>query len=281
MSRSLVVAATVLSLASGCVAKATAAVSANQTWFWDNYIGGTDEQIAQAVNLLDAMPTVHGVNANTQFTGTISVLLQPSDLVTVNLMGINDPSKAPGLLAVTEMNCTLEQLEPLLYATSQAKIHSGSYVSYDRTYTSSLSDYQARTTETLTWQSTMTVSEVGAMYTDTVFGGLRRIPNISSTATPFGPIILSRTWLPKPAIDLNSGSSFTQDYQIEVYYERTPGHVIHNFGDWRDINLATDLGAFTVSNPTDQSIILSNDVSWDQNTATECPTSAQYVTSDG
>jgi hypothetical protein len=266
-------------LCAACVGKASTQVSSGQTWFWDNYENGSDADIVQAVNMLDALPTVHGVNANTQFMGTISVLLQPSDLATVMLQGVNDPSQAPGLLAVTEMNCTLDQVEPLLYATQQAKIHSGDYDSYDRTYTSSLTDYQARKTEFLTWQSTMSVTDVGAKYTDTVFGGLRRIP--AQSASTFGPIILSRTWLPKPATSLNEGSSFTQDYQIEVYYERSPGKVIHSFGDWRDIHLATSLGQFTVSDPTDQMIILNNDVSWDQNTATQCSGSAQYATSSG
>jgi hypothetical protein len=187
------------------------------------------------------------------------------------LNGVNNPATAsPGLLEASEMPCTLDQIEPLLYDTDQDKIHSGSYDSYARTYTSSLSAYQARTTETLAWTSTYKPD--GVSYQATVNGGLRRIPSLGATQSPFGPILLARTWMPKAATGLPSGQEFKQDYQMEVYYERTPGHTVHTFADWRDINISYDglPGTYGQTNTLYQTLVLSNDVSWDQTIANQC-----------
>jgi hypothetical protein len=266
----------VIGLSAGCaVNKAPADLNNIQTWFWDNYVVGTDAAMANAVNVLDALSTIHTVTPqNPDWNGALSVRLQPGDLGVVGLRGVNDASAIPGLLSVTELNCTLDQVEALLYRPDQNNVHPNIYTSYDRTFTSSLDAYKARTAETVTWTATFSQIDGEAHYTTTVQSGLRRIPDLGRSVTPFGPILLSRTWMPKPATDASAGTSYPQDYQVEIYYERHPGQVIHNWADWKDITVTLSPG-IVVSDTSSvyQSFILANDQTWDQTLARQCPTS--------
>jgi hypothetical protein len=257
----------------GChINKAPADVNQIQPWFWDNYSSGADSDIANAVTRYDGLGTINTVSAKAgmpSWTGTLSVKLTTDDLAVVGMKGTDPSTAAPGLLVVTDMPCTLAQIEPLLYRQDQDKIHSGQYDSYARTYTSSLDDFTSGKSETITWTSTYKPN--GLPYTATVSGGLRLIPDLGKSTSPFGPVLLARTWLPQPATFSVNGQYFKQDYQMEVYWERTPGHTIHSFADWRDISVYEGpLGPFTASNNTYQTFVLSNDVNWDTATAKQC-----------
>jgi len=240
------------------VNKAPSDLDGNAHWFWANYVGGTDADIAAAVNTLNGIPTISDVLANGNWTGVLPSTLSKGELSVVTLEKLSDPSKAPGLVAITDMPCTLD------------KIHTGTYVSYARTYDTSIDDYKSRKSETVAWTSNISVDQASNAYSETVKGGLRRIPDQGKTITPFGPVLLSRTWLTKPAVFTTPKGSFAQDYQIEVYYERTPGHVIHSFVDWRQLTVVFLGGQVSSADTTYQSVILSNDVNWDKDSAKLC-----------
>ena len=94
-----------IGVSAGCtVQKAPDDLNAIQPWFWDNYVVGTDAAIANAVNELDALSTIHSVTPqNPDWNGALAVRLLPSDLDVVGLKGVNDASAIPGLLSVTEL----------------------------------------------------------------------------------------------------------------------------------------------------------------------------------
>ena len=65
-----------------------------------------------------------------------------------------------------------------------------------------------------------------------------------------------------------STSYFKQDYQIEVFWEQSPGRIFHGYGMWRDIKV----GGFnlTIEDNGFLNIVLDNLVAWDTRTAELC-----------
>jgi hypothetical protein len=235
-------------------------------YFWDNYTSGSDENIAGGVNSLHA--NAYGAKVTDPRDGSFSRMTS-DELDPVGLEGSRDPMKARGMYIFDVIPCTLDGIERIVYALEQDKLYTGVYDSYSRHYTSDLDAYVSRRERTLTWQVDIAATILGAHYTESLEGGIRRVEKIDDTLTPFGPILLARTWMPSPAQFPGSSKSFNQDYQIEVYYEREPGKTVHLYGIWRQMDLGTFLNLDT-ENDQVVATTVGHLEEWDGKTADLC-----------
>lgn len=233
-------------------------------WFWQNYEAGTDEELAEATVALHA--AVGGESLEGAETGGLTDL-GADEVALVELVTDPDPAAARGLVLINLIPCTLEVLEPILYALEQDALYEGVYDRYERVYTSDLDAYVVREAPHLGWQSDITATIMGATYTERVLGGLRWSPAVDGVSGAWGPVLLGRAWLPEPATFESGGKSFDQDYQLEVYWERAPGEVVHFYAVWRQ----GDYGAgLTTDSDAVAGILLDGLEDWDQDTATLC-----------
>jgi hypothetical protein len=147
-----------------------------------------------------------------------------------------DPEPAAGLFFVNPVVCDLDHMEKITYWQDQDELYPD-YSEYNREYTSSLDDYLARTTNTLTWETTYTASNIlSGEYSSKVIGSMRRFED-----TEFGPVLLIRAWIPEPAVFVKDGPVFDLDFQMEIYYEGREGTLIHAYPIWRHLFIANGL----------------------------------------
>ena len=230
-------------------------------YYWDHYQDGDARDLADALAALDAAIPHDALplrGAQTRLTS--------GQLATVGLEGIADPSRANGFFVITEMTCTLDELEEIFIALDQDVLHPNTYDAYERVYTSDLDPYLAREVEHLTWLTTLDASPAGFAYTERLSGGVRWVPGRDATG-PESATLVGRTWLLEPATEDEPDQSFDQDYQLDVYYERAPGEVVHVYGIWREITIKV-LGATQTQD--DNALIqvtLSESEKWDKRVA--------------
>ncbi len=232
-------------------------------YFWDGYEGAEDADLADAAANL--MAATDGRTRTEVLDGTISAL----DAGQVAAVGIEGQAAADaqGVFLVNVFACGLSRLEELLLAKDQDVLYEGVYDRYSRTYTSSRAEYESREVTTMRWDVEYDATILGASYTAWMDGGLRAVPGQGEDASPWGEFIVQRTFMARPAAFENDGKSLEQDYQIEVYIERSPGEILHVYGLWRE----ADFGAgFTSEDEGVQTIMLNNMKGWDDDTAALC-----------
>lgn len=240
----------------------------NVKWWWSNSAAATSAELSDAAGKLAAAGQAS--SRSTPYKGQ-GKRLEPSELKVVGLES-NDPSKARGLMIVNTYPCTLEKLEQILISREQHTLYPGVYDAYERTYAADgdRDAYLARTKPTLAWTVAMKVSlPVDDQYSAQVKGSVTRITAPADGATK-GPFLVARTHLPQAAAfkDPNSQSYFRQDYQIEVFWEESPGKIFHAYGMWREIRV----GGFglTLEDNGMLAIVLDNLVKWDDQTIELC-----------
>lgn len=229
-------------------------------WFWDHGFSAESEDIDEGIALM--RDAVEADAAEEILRGSVSDLLD--DQVEGYAPEGQLAEEAAGFYLVNTFDCTLEQLEPVLYELDQASQYLDIYERYDRVYTSDFQPYLDREVDVLTWDIDLDASILGANYREVLSGGIRYIP---ATDTTPGAIV-QRTWLTAPA-EFREGSNktFEQDYQLEVYIEVEPGRMLHAYAIWRDIFLGAGLTADDgiVVNTT-----LNNLEDWDDRTEELC-----------
>lgn len=222
---------------------------------WQKYDDGLDEELADAVVHLDAAIADASVDAlgsadgylTDWFTLTVSDLTKEEQALVLP-DDERDPAGARGFVVVNPLPCTVDQVERFVYEADQKALYPDAYDAYSREYTSSLEDYQARATHTLTWHTDLVATTSGFTYRELLDGGIRHVPAIDDARSPFGAFVVNRTWLTEPACffdpahpedgcasdDPDSSAHFTQDYQLEIQYERAGGTVVHMYVIWRE-----------------------------------------------
>ncbi len=241
---------------SACAADDAPTAITNATfWLWRNYDTGTDERLAEAIVALNG--SVTAVTADEPMKVLIGKL-NSSDVKLVGRTGV-DASKAFGLLVVTEIACKMSQVEKIHTAAEQDTLHPTAYKAYKRTFVSGRDDFLAGKLKFLDWTTDLT-SEFA---TEALAGSARHVPDLGKTKSPYGAALVSRTYLTKAA----TGTEWPQDYQIEAYYERTPGHMIHMFAVWRE---ATFYGLSTASSSWLQNKMMGGFVDWDAEVEKAC-----------
>ncbi len=259
-------------LATGCLnpeppSLAPDAVDANLRWFWVNGDTATDATLIDAAGKLAS-----GGSADTRtapLKGQMRERLSSEDLKNVGLE-MNDPATARGLIVVNLFDCTLDKLENILIAQDQIAQYPDVYKSYVRTYSTDEAAFRARSTDVITWSVDLSAAlPIDDVYTSVIKGGVRRVKAPADGATK-GDFLIARTYLAGPATFTSptTTSHFRQDYQIEVFWEQSPGRIFHGYGMWRDIKA----GGFNLSIEDNgfMNIVLDNLVKWDDQTAVLC-----------
>lgn len=238
----------------------------NLRWFWASSKDASDAEVVEAALKLQTAGKADTLSADKPGRGFIS-RLAPEDLTVVG-KAASDPSKARGLFITNVFPCTLDKLETIVSAIDQKAQYPEAYDAYQRTYTSDADAYRGRSAPTLSWDVTLSAKLVTAPYTSNLKGGLRRVTPAAGK-TSFGPVLIARTWLAEPASFRNPDPStaFDQDYQIEIFWERTPGELFHAYGMWRELRLG--LGFSTEGNDV-ANTILGGLLDWDRKTAELC-----------
>lgn len=229
-------------------------------WFWAHY-DDEDDAIAEAVANAHA---ALGADALEDATDGLISDLAAEDLATVGLSETHDPTLAAGMYLSNVFACELGQLEEIVYHLAQDELYEGVYDAYSRSYTSDFDAYVAREAPTLGWEVEISTS-VGlpnSAYTEWLDGGVRYVPD-----SDYGPVLLARTWMPGPAEFEDPDKSFEQDYQIEVYWERAPGEIVHLYAIWRQIDLG---GGLDQDSDLVVGTTLNNLAKWDEATAELC-----------
>jgi hypothetical protein len=239
----------------------------NVKWFWDNSPTATDDELVVGANKLQVAGKA---DSFTQALKSQMARLEKTDLTVVGLQDQNDPSLARGLLVVNEYACTLDKLQKILEAQAQDTLYTGVYDSYDREFSNDQAAFAADTAATLDWNITLKASlPVNDSYTSHLKGGLRAVTPTSAQGSTTGRFIVARTVLPAPA-EFGSGSTsyFKQDYQIEIFFEQTPGTIFHAYGMWREMKV----GGFNLTTEDNGliNIVLDNLVKWDDTTVDLC-----------
>ena len=234
-------------------------------YLWQHMDDDTPEALAEGiVNLHAAM----GADALAEVQdGSLSAL----DGEEVALVG-KDASGADalaGIYILDVVHCGVAELEAQTYATDQDVLHPGTYVSYDRVYTSDLQAYQARQTEWLRWVSTYEVEGFGANYSASIDGSMRYLDALATEgATPAGPAFLSRGVLVEAAwFDDDGDRGIYQDYQLEVYWERAPAETVHVYVIWREM---VYLGSADFNSEAVQGFVIDGLLDWDADAEVLC-----------
>ena len=128
-------------------------------------------------------------------------------------------------------------------------------------------DFLAEQVDELTWDLEYTSTILGTTYTAKSKSGLRRVPEIDDELTPWGPVVFARAYMPKPAQFESEKKSQEQDYQLEMYWEREKGEIVHVYGLWRQADFGS---GFTSEDKGVQRILLNNLIDWDDTTADLC-----------
>lgn len=254
----------VLALLTACgpVAWAPADLDGLAHWLWFQYETADDVELAVAVERL------HGVLDPAALEGPqVGRLtdLTPEEQATVVIDPPQDPAAATGMYVLDVLPCTLDQAEALLTESDQGRRYADVYDAYARTYTSDLASFEAGDAPFVTWEATVSAAVLGNDYVAEVDAGLRRSP--AQAAAPFGPILLSRAHLPRPASFEDPGAAFNQDHQLEVYYEQSPGSLVHGWFLWREIDAGWGLDT---DNENIVALMLSKLAEWDNRTAEIC-----------
>lgn len=175
-----------------------------------------------------------------------------------------DPVQAQGMLVITELDCSLAQIERIVSARNQPEIYPDSYDEYARTYASSIQDFLSGAAPTVGWKTEYTVSLLGRTYEAILTGGARRV---TGAAPGNKPLLLSRTVLDQPARFVAGGDAeFNQDYQIEAFYEIAPSRVVHYYALWREFRI----GSLSSSDNLYINVVLGSSVDFDVRTSKVC-----------
>ncbi len=190
----------------------------------------TDDDVKKAIAGIEGIVQRAGVPTQVRLDS-----LTKDDLALVG-RGDKDPSTAQGMLLIHEIDCSLDQLAKLVIATNQTTLYPDLYDSYTRSYTSDVQGFLGGA-PTVAWTTQYQASALSRTYLSTVIGSARRVPG----AMPSGaPVFLDRAYLPDAAKFIKGDDSgFDQDYQVELYYERSPGVTLHFYALWRDFHIGT------------------------------------------
>lgn len=209
-------------------------------FFWDQYPEGADSQLVDAVRKLD--PVIEGSTRafDKPRKGLLTDLPQESlGKVQLEHSPIPQAADASGLFLVKTFPCTLDKLEKIVTALDQKAQFPDSYKAYARTYTTDSAAYFARSAPQLSWDvQTESENSITGTFKEHIKGGIRRVEAQSDGKSPTGPFLVQRTWLVKPAETSDADNNFKQDYQIEIYWERKPGEVVHAYGLWRQFDFS-------------------------------------------
>ena len=227
--------------------------------FWKHFDDEEGSPLAEGIgNLHNALD---GEEMEEITEGLISALDQQElDLVG---KGDEDASSLTGVYYAGVIDCTLESIEPIIYDLDQASLREGTYVSYEREYTTDFQAYAAREEEILGWETVYEVEGFGADHVAFLNGWLRY-----GTGGDLGPFLLSRVVLNEPAPFSGSEErGMYQDYQLETFHSRKDGKTVHFYVIWREMVYAGDID---FASESVQRLVLDGLADWDRGMEENC-----------
>ena len=115
-----------------------------------------------------------------------------------------------------------------------------------------------------TWWTTL----LGSTYTSQVDGGLRRVHGLDPGLSECENGLMARFVMPEPAVfEPGSSKEMSLNFQIEIFYERSAGRIMHFYGSWQHADMGAGL---TTDDEAVQAVILNNMASWDDQTEQLC-----------
>ncbi len=232
-------------------------------YYWGTVVEGGDDEIAVGVvNLHEVVD----VDALEEITDGQVTSLTDDEVAWLGLDRQVDPSLASGIHMISLLGCDLETVDHIVTALEQGELYD-TFDAYQREYTSDAAAYHDRSVLTLTWTVDYTVTvPLAGTYTATLDGGARWVPAIDDTLSPHGPVLITWSTLPEPAVFDGGDGVFDQDYRVEVYHEPTPGKVVHTEALWRYM----EAGVVSMSNESIQRMVLNGFADWDARTEELC-----------
>ena len=232
-------------------------------WFWQHLDDEDPGELQEGA--LNVFTALDGKGYEWPLNGTVSTLSTDE----LGLVGHGDESTDElfGVLMTNEMPCSTADLEYQIYSPDQAEMHPGTYVSYDREYTSDREAYEARETDWLEWRSHYVVDATGTDYEADINGWLRYVEEIPGHGRG-GPLLVARGVLAEPAPFGDSDTrGIFQDYQLEVYLPSGPDSTYHFYAIWREMVF---LGSATMADEAVQDFVLDGLYDWDGDALDYC-----------
>lgn len=220
---------------------------------WASVASQDDVALAEAVGSLDAI----AAGLDEVLDGNISRL---SSEEAARVPGVDaDPGLAAGIFMLNRFSCDPDRLRELLIDPDQDTLREGTYTAYDRRFTSDRGAYERGEVPTLSWDISISAQVVLSDYSSELSG------DIYDLGTDIGPAFVQRSWFTEPATFQNN-NTWEQDYQLELYYEASPGEIVHLYGMWRQL----DVAGFTSESSGVQRQVLNGMKDWDDETEALC-----------
>jgi hypothetical protein len=160
--------------------------------------------------------------------------LTKADLASIG-MESQDPAAAQGMLVITQLDCSLDDVQKLLVAKNQPALFPGAFDTYERTYQTDVNAFLSGGSRKMEWSTTYSASALGATYESTILGSARRVPGAASDG---GPVLIGRLYQNAPArITKGSNTAYEQEYQVALYYPRGPKSVVHFYAKWQQLHV--------------------------------------------
>ena len=237
-------------------------------WAFAHHDSASDPDVAAKIVQLEKLVAASKADGALPVQVRIDTLT-PAALSAIQLSSPMDPARAPGVAVVTEVTCTLDQIEKLVIARNQSELYPQVFDAYTRTYTSSSDDYFARRAPTLSFGIAYSATTGGARADVELAGDARYVPRASPLSG--GAALLVRFYQPRAAVvHGGAGDAWNQDYQTDIYYERAPGTVIHVTALWAEFKL----GSSTLENDVVAAFTMGSLVDTDTRTGKICQSGA-------
>ncbi len=250
----------------GPVEVAPEGLDSNVKWFWVNGDSADDATMLDAAAKLGVAGKAD--SRTTPLKGPHREALTPQDLAPV-MLEQNDPSTTRGLLMVNTFNCTLEKLASILSDPEQTNLYPRVWDRHARTLTADRDAFLEGRLAKVAWDADIDITfPIDDRYTSKWKGSVRRLKATPASGLP-SDVLVARTWLTAPATFASSSSSYLkQNYEMEVFWEQSPGRIFHAYGMWREVRVA----AFnvTLNDSSFFNIVLDNLADWDAKTAAIC-----------
>ena len=231
-------------------------------WLWTHYEEEDLAAVHDAIGNLGAAAGAESLAELDPVDGALTDITE-DEIAVVQMRDAADPSVTAGMYLANTFPCTIERLEEIVIALDQMALYDGAYETYERSYTNDLEAYQVREAPILGWSSEITAETLGATYAETVRGESRWLPD-GADGEP--KAVLARYWMPEEATFDNPDFLFTQDYQLEIYWERGDGLLVHLYAMWRHMGF----GGADTDYESIRCLILNNLGDWDDRTAELC-----------
>jgi len=231
--------AVVIVVGTGCAQEAPAGMDNISRFVFERVepVEGLDA-VAQETEIRDAVARLREefdsqpITADADFTGLLE------DLDEENVEGLEGVGERIELLQLAQgfafaniTPCTQQHMVNLLTANRSMELHPDVYETYDKVFDGDEAAYRNGDVDFLKWTTSYKILQppVGSAWSADVRAMSRRV----RAADGEGDILLTKVFLPQPAVFDGEGSSFDLDFQVEIWFDDGNGGQAHFYGMWR------------------------------------------------